>query len=346
MSAPNAPEELTQGQERALDRVMDKVEDRLWGASEGAHRVHPGASWEEVHAVGLKPEYGYFWTRFNGMELAQGEVEVARLDQIEAWTEEFQERLRPGDRVIGQRGRDVYVLPEDPWAEGAVVLLVDEVKQRGPLASSVGHWVLALLGEFALLFDEDGEYRDELFDESTGQLVPDTQRKILRRRLDMDPDGPMARFELGQLLRAQGETRAAISELKRAIKVAPEFSWSHYELGRCYFGEKQLRPALGCFESAAEHTGDNLYLYALFSAWAIRCVEKEDDPKIASLRKEILARVPNFAKDQLEEACELLEEDSAELIEEHLALGLAVAPKDLGLLAMRHRFDQAQEDDA
>lgn len=329
---------LRPAQERALDRLMDRVEDRLWGASDGAHRIHPGATWAEVEAEGIPPEPGYFWTRFDGLELAQGEVLIARLSEIEALTSRFAEQLRPGDRVIGQRGRDLYVLPKDPWSEGAMVLLVDQAKQRGPLASSVGHWVLALLGEFALLFDEEGEYRDGLYDEETGELGEAMQRKILRRRLDMDPDGPLARFELGQLLRAQGELRAASTELKHAVKLAPDFHWSHYELGRCYFELEQSRPAKGCFAQAAELCQENAYLFALFSAWELRCLQDLKSPEADALRAKIRAQAPTFAVDQLEDAREAIEDERLELASEHLELGLAASPKDLGLLALRRQL--------
>lgn len=332
-SATDCP--LRPALERSLDRLMDRVEDRLWGASEGAHRVEAGAGWDQVAAVGIPPEFAYFWTRFDGLELSQGEVTIASLAQIPELTKTHQERLRAGDLVIGHRGHDLYVLPKDPWAEGAVVLVVDPAKQRGPLASSVGHLVLSLLGEFALLFDDEGEYREGLYDEHSGELTPEVQRKILRRRLDMDPDGPMARFELGQLLRAQGEIRAALSELKIAVKVAPEFHWSHYELGRCYFDQDKGRPALGCFEAAAELCTDNPYLFALFSAWAIRCLEKEDPSRVEKLRAAIVAKAPTFAADQLEDATEAIEDQEHQAAIEAVLIGLAVAPKDLSLLALR-----------
>lgn len=322
-------------QERSLDRLMDRIEDRLWGASEGAHRVQAGAGWDDVAKVGISPEFAYFWTRFDGLELSQGEVTIASLAQIPELTQTYAPRIRPGDLVIGHRGHDIYVLPKDPWAEGAVVLVVDPAKQRGPLASSVGHLVLALLGEFALLFDDEGEYREGLYDEHTGELTLEAQRKILRRRLDMDPDGPMARFELGQLLRAHGEVRAAITELKTAVKVAPEFHWSHYELGRCYFDQAKMRPALGCFESAAEICQDNAYLFALFSAWAIRSLEDQDPSKAQALRSAIVAKAPSFAADQLEDATEAIEDQEHPAAMEAVLLGLAVSPKDLSLLALR-----------
>lgn len=339
MNETNNP--LRPAQERALDRLMDRIEDRLWGAPEGCHRVHPGASWEQVSQAQIPPEPGYFWTRFDGLELSQGEVTIARLSEIEGLTQAYEDRLTPGDRVIGQRGMDLYVLPKDPWAEGAMVLLVDMAKQRGPLASSVGHWVLALLGEFAILFDDEGEYRDGLYDLSTGEITPEYQRKILRRRLDLDPDGPMARFELGQLLRGQGELRGAITELKHAVKCAPEFHWSHYELGRCYFGQGQTRPAKGCFEQAAQICEKNDFLFALFSAWTLRCLEKEDPESATTLRATVRSRAPSFPADQLEDAKEALDDEQVELAREYVDVGLAVSPKDLGLLALRRQLEQS-----
>lgn len=334
MSGPQPESGLSSAQLRALDRLMDRVEDRLWGAEDGCHRVEPGASWEQVKQSQIPAQAGFFWTRFNGMELAQGEVIVASLDEIPELSERFADRLREGDKVIGQRGLDIYVLPADPWEEGAQVVLVDGAKQRGPLASSLGNWILALLGEFALIFDDEGEYRDGLFEEGSTELMPEVQRKILRRRLDMDPDGVLARFELGQLLREQGEVRAAISELKKAIRAAPDFCWSHFEIGRAYFEQVELNSAYEAFVRAAELSSENAYLSSLCSAWAIRCIEDEAE-KAEKLRSVVRAKVQSFASDQLEEARECAEDGHKDLALENIALGLAVVPTHLELLALR-----------
>lgn len=336
MSGPQPESGLSSAQLRALDRLMDRVEDRLWGAEDGCHRVEAGASWAQVERSQIPAQAGFFWTRFNGMELAQGEVTVASLEEIPELTERFADRLREGDKVIGQRGLDIYVLPADPWEEGAQVVLVDSAKQRGPLASSLGNWILALLGEFSLIFDDEGEYRDGLFDEGSGELMPEVQRKILRRRLDLDPDGVLARFELGQLLREQGELRAAISELKKALRAAPDFCWSHFEIGRAYFEQADLSSAFMSFCRASELSSDNAYLSALCAAWAIRCIEDEPE-KAEDLRAEVRSRVQSFASDQLEEARECAEDGHKDLALENIALGLAIVPTHLELLALRRK---------
>lgn len=329
MSAP----QFSRSQRNALDRLFDRIEDRLLEAPEGMHRFNEGCSEKEVLAQGIDLERGFLWTRWNGMELGQGEVEVLALAEIAGATEAAQEQglLRAGDRVVGRRAEDLYVFPQDPFEEGADVLLVDARKQRGPLGSTPGHWLLALLGEFSIVYGYDGEYREELFDVHSGEMRAPSERRILRRRLDLDPDSALTRFELAQSLMRTQEFQAAATELRRAIRCAPEFAWSHLELGRALQLSHKPGGAIKAFGAAAELFAAGSSMRGLALASAARLIEED---KRSEWLQRLQREAPRFAAEQIELAQELLDEGDVSGAEEAVELARVVAPRNLAVMAM------------
>jgi hypothetical protein len=362
---------MSEERRRVLNN-LDRIEDRLRDAPEGLHEAGPPASKEALAASGLPPDVALLWGAYDGLELGGGEARILPLAEQVGATEaaDAEGRLRPGDRVIGERGRDLLVLSPDPHAEGADVVLVEEDGERLPYASTVDRMVLALLGEFSVLFDEDGEYQPDLFGDD-GELTPAAERRLLRRHLDLDPDAPLARFRLAQSLRRAGELRGAAQELRQLLRRAPEFVWAHLELGRVRLGDAKPLEAVAAFRRAADLAGDpGLRAHCL----ALACLaltnmsaepgSSEQAPKDrteetglseqaparkakpdraaakassdrAALAAAALAANPQFAAAQEAAVRDALEREDLLAAEEQLALGLAVVPGHLGLLSLR-----------
>jgi tetratricopeptide (TPR) repeat protein len=329
-------------EEARVRRALDRLEDRLADASDGFHRPGRPATGAGLDALGLPPEARALWTRFDGIELACGEAQLLGVAQVLPATRaaEAEGILAAGDLVIGERGRMTFVLPRDPWAEGAAVVSIDDDGERAPEASSVAHLVLGWLGEIAVLYDEHGEFRDDIFDEH-GELVPAAARRVLRRRLDLDEDAPRARLELARLLAAGGELRAARSELQAVLKRAPDYAWARHELGRVLDAVGQRGAAHRAHARAAEVTTDPAG-WAWFRAWSAVTAEDADRPAIA---KEILARRPDFVANQVAGARARLDHGDRSAAAELVALGLAVAPRNLDLLALRGQLDVEPSDE-
>lgn len=315
-------------------------------APPGLHRTGDPADPEALRRAELPPTAAMLWARYDGLEVGAETARILPLAEIEAATEEAEAEgfLRPGDRVVGESGRDLYVLPADPYEEGADVVLVEEGGERLPEASTAAHLALGLVGEAAVLFGDDGEFRDELFDEDSGELTEAAQRRLLRRRLDMDPDAPRARLRLAQLLRDAGELRAAAAELKQVLRRAPELPWAHEALARVWEREGKVDEARHEYLVAAEGMDAvDPELAAYFRARAARCAEGDERAAIADTVRQ--AR-PEFGREQVAAAKALIERGAREDAAEVVALGLAVSPGQVELLALRGELESAVGADA
>lgn len=333
---------LDPSERRDLEHALDRLEERLETAPPGLHAFGGRADPEALAGSGLPEGAAILWAKYDGVELMSGEARMLPLAEIpEATADAAQEGLlRDGDLVVGERGRLLFVLPEDPWAEGASVVGVDEEGDRVPEASSVMHLLLGLLGEISVLYDDHGEFHDALIDE-WGDLEPSAHRKLLRRRLDFDPIAPGPRLQLARLLRAAGELRGAAKEIDKVLHYAPEFSAAHFERGQVLRGQGKLEAARRSFEKAAEHAIDPVNAAAC-EAWAARVTRDGggDSSQADAHAAAVLRRRPDYAQHQLVGARARLERRDRDAAVEMVALGLAVAPRHLELLGLRRELEE------
>jgi hypothetical protein len=329
--------------DRNLEALLDRVEDRLVDAPIGLHQVGEPADRDALARAELPDEAAALWRRWDGLELADGEVVLLPLAEQQPATAAANEAgiLRAGDRVIGRYGLATLVLPADPWEEGGEVVMVEDDGERAPYASSVARLALGLVAEMSLLYDDEGEHREDLFGDD-GELTARAERRLLRRRLDYDEDAPFPRFRLAQLLRRAGELRGARSELRRVLRCAPEFAWAHWELGRVALElwlseaddedrDRTREEARASFAAAAEKAGDP-NLRALFLAWQARAV---DEPQRLELAAEVKRLEPGFVTAREAGLREAIEDEDGPRARELLALCLAIEPRSLALLGLR-----------
>lgn len=367
---------------QAWEALGDRIEDRLRDAPLGLHQVGEPADPEALARAELPDEAVVLWRRWDGLGLGNGEARLLSLAESEVATQEARDAgiLREGDRVIGEAGLASLVLPADPWAEGGDVVMVEDDGERAPYASSVLRMVIGMLAEMSVLYDDEGEYREGLFDEQ-GVLTAKSERRLLRRRLDFDEDAPFPRFRLGQLLRRAGELRAARSELRKVLHRAPEFAWAHWELGRA---ELELSATAGLDRRPADDEDeeevrgreqgrsrergrgredvrvrgdDPAHCRSNARESFAAAAEKADDRSLRALflawqarasegdERERLARAvleldPAFVATRETATREALEDEDPERARELLELGLAIEPRHLGLLALRGRLAQ------
>jgi hypothetical protein len=336
------PKQRDQRPNQRLETLLDRIEDRLVDAPIGLHHVGDPANGDALARAGLSEDAVALWSRWDGIEFGNAEARLLKLADQDQATEEANaaEILREGDRVIGEIGLALLIAPADPWEEGGDVVLVEDDGERAPYASSVIRLALGLIAEMSVLYDDDGEYREGLFDEH-GELMPRAERRLLRRRLDFDEDAPFPRFRLGQLLRRNGELRAARAELRRVLHCAPEFCWAHWELGRVELElaaredhdatDEARAAARESFKAAADKASDS-HLRALFLGWQALASEGPERERLAA---EVLQLDPGFVSAREAGLREAIEDEDGARARELLGLGLAIAPRHLGLLELR-----------
>ncbi|CAN5915410.1 hypothetical protein BH11MYX3_BH11MYX3_35480 [soil metagenome] len=115
----------------------------------------------------------------------------------------------------------------------------------------IDRWLAGAVDASAMLYDGDGEFADDIFDED-GELLPAVEERQLRARLKRDPAAPGPRWRLGLALLAQGATEDARNELEQAVADDPAFAWAWLDLGRISEKLGELGAALDEIRMAAE----------------------------------------------------------------------------------------------
>ena len=76
----------------------------------------------------------------------------------------------------------------------------------------------------------------------------DAARASLGRALDIDPDSPIVRFNLAEVMRRQGQFTAAVQQYQRTLALDPNYAKAHLGLG--LVNRQQGRPAMESFRRA------------------------------------------------------------------------------------------------
>jgi tetratricopeptide (TPR) repeat protein len=211
---------------------------------------------------------------------------------------------------------------------GRVLAIDEETEARRVEGSSLDGWLAATMAREGLLFDRDGEYKDEVFDGEG--LSEKTQRKRAQLGSKADPAAPAWHEELAAIFDDGGEPESALEELECAVAGTVE---GDAGLADAWLAIGGLRHRLGrpdeasAFVQAARALPD-----AGEAAWAWAQAARAEAARDADVARGYAAEVtrlaPGFVAEQREAARHLEEEGDLDGAVERLELALAVTPDD------------------
>jgi hypothetical protein len=204
-------------------------------------------------------------------------------------------------------------------------------------------WLSGELDALALLYDGDGEYADDVFDEE-GELLAVVREGQLRARLKRDPAAPGPRWRLAHVLLAQGATENARNELEQVVADDPAFAWAWLDLARMSERLGEVSGAIDEARMAADVAEGVQHPQAgyFWSQVARLAVRGGDDMVRAEAATKASLLAPTLKRTQIEGARERIEAGDAASARGLLELLRAVWPRDLEVLELAKLVASAQ----
>lgn len=224
--------------------------------------------------------------------------------------------------------------------KGAVWVCEADSEEWIQEGSRVDRWLFGVLERLAGLYDNEGEFLEDAFDED-GELTDEAYERGLRAILKRDKEAPATRWRLARLLVARQELGKARDELEQVVETAPTFSWAWYDLGRISEALDELENAQDELVAAADARADYEH-NAFFLSHAARIAARRGrEAERAQLSARALALIPDFVSMQREGARTLLAEDDLHGARELVSVALALAPRDLECLDLQRQLQAA-----
>lgn len=201
-------------------------------------------------------------------------------------------------------------------------------------------WLAGQLDALALLFDHEGEYNDDVFDEE-GEILPIIREKQLRAQLKRDAGAPGPRWKLAHVLLEQGATEDARNELEQVVADDPVFCWAWLDLARVSERLGEVGGALDESRMAADAAEGVQHPQAgyFWSQVALFAARNGDDMQRAEAATKASLLAPDLKKAQLEGARERLDAGDAASAKGLVELLRAVWPRDLEVLELARRVE-------
>lgn len=328
---------------RDEDTTFERILSVLEGHAPGMHRLGEPAF---LLDTGLPEPVAELYRHFDGAELFQETlilVPSARVERVPAGKGERRSEgagARTGngaDRPVFYRigelgGDDLFV-----DGRGQVFRREQGTDEWLPEGSALDRWLLGVIEAQELLYDAQGEFREDVFDED-GELTAEVSERMQRRLLKRDRKAPAARWRLAQALLQQDELEKARDELEQVVADAPGFAWAWFDLAQISEELGELDAALDELVAAAgarpgyEHAG-------FFLAHAARvAARKGDEGRRAELAARALAMDPGLVRTQREGAQATLAEGDTEAALRLAEVAAALAPRDLAVLELLRRI--------
>ena len=310
-----------------LDRVIALMEQ----APAGLHDIEPPSP---ALPKGLPEPLIELYARCDGMRMFLDTVEI----------------VAPREVTMPAPGKWLFATVEgDPIAidaRGRIWRTDESIDDEVCDGTRLERWVAGLFDSIGIMYDNEGEFADDIFDEE-GEVLPEVRERQLRAHLKRDVASPGIRWRLGHVLLEQGLTEDARNELEQVVADDPAFVWGWLDLARISETLGDLTNAIDEVRMAAETAEGTQHPQAgYFWAQLARLGSRTGDEVLraqAATRCSLLA--PSLKKDQLEGARALFEAGDADSAQGLLDLLRAVWPRDLEVLDLAKRVAGAPPTD-
>jgi Tfp pilus assembly protein PilF len=305
----------------ALDRVFELLD----AAPAGLHDLAPPAA---VLPSGLPEPLIELYARCDGARLFLDSVELVASAAVAAdaagWTFAV---VEGADVTIDARGR-IWRTDEsldDPVCEG----------------TRLDRWLAGIVDAIAMLYDDEGEFADGLFDEA-GELLPAVSERQLRAQLKRDPGAPGPRWRLGHALLAQGSIAEGRAELEEVVARDRELAWAWLDLAKVSERLGELPGAVDEARAATEAAADHPQA-GYFHAQLARIAGKAgDEATRAAAARRAAELAPELKAAQLEGTRESLAAGDLASARGMIELLRAVWPRDLAVLELAGRLETTE----
>ena len=303
-----------------LDRIFAALDE----APPGLHDVDPASP--EL-PPGLPPALIDLYARCDGARLYVDALEIAASRDVQFELGRWKFAILDGDVIaIDHRGRIVRADEsiEDDVCDG----------------TRLDRWLAGQLDALALLFDRDGEFADDVFDED-GEILSVVRERQLRAQLKRDAAAPGPRWRLAHTLLAQGALEDARNELEQVVADDPAFAWAWLDLARVSERLGEIGGAIDEARMAAEAAEgmqhpQGGYFWSQVARLALRA---GDDMARAEAATKASLLAPNLKRAQIEGARERIEAGDTASAKGLLDLLRAVWPRDVEVLELARRLE-------
>lgn len=200
-------------------------------------------------------------------------------------------------------------------------------------------WLGGAIEGTALLYDRDGEFAEDAFDED-GEITVALRERQLRAQLKRDPAAPAPRWRLAHALFEQGASDDARNELEQVVSDDPAFAWAWLDLARI---SEQIGELGGAVDEArmGAQTAEGVQHPQAGYFWAqlARLAHLTGDELLraeAATKTSLLS--PSLKRAQLEGARDSIEAGDAKSARGLLDLLRAVWPRDLEVLELARKI--------
>jgi Tfp pilus assembly protein PilF len=304
----------------ALDRVFASLDD----APPGLHDVDPPA---ESLPPGLPAPLIELYARCDGVRIYVEAVEIHASHDVHFEHGRWRFAIAEGDEIwIDHKGK-IWRSEES---------IEDDVCD----GTRVDRWLAGQLDALALVFDNEGEYADDIFTDD-GEIMPIIREKQLRAQLKRDAAAPGPRWRLALVLLEQGAIEDARNELEQVVADDPAFFWAWLDLARVSERLGELGGAIDEARMAAEAAEgvqhpQGGYFWSQVARIAVRAGDEMVRAEAAT-RASLLA--PDLKRAQIEGARERIDAGDKSSAKGLLDLLRAVWPRDLEVLELSRRVE-------